>query len=221
MQLELDHIFVCVTPGGPEGDELVRFGLREGEPNTHSGQGTACRRFPLANSMLELLWVSDAAEAQSPLAEPTQLWERWSTRASGGSPFGICLRPRAGDELHEADAALPFPGWAYRPAYLPEGLALHIGEAPVTEPMWVYLNFMSRSRRAVQFVENAAGLREITGLVLHAAAPLESAAARAMVCSGVLSVQRGERALLEIQFDGRRRRESKDFRPLLPLVFHF
>jgi hypothetical protein len=38
--------------------------MAEGEPNTHPGQGTACRRFFFRNAFLELVWVRDPAEAQ-------------------------------------------------------------------------------------------------------------------------------------------------------------
>jgi hypothetical protein len=65
MQIELDHLFVCAAPGAPEAEKFVQFGLHEGPPNQHRGQGTACRRFPFANAMIELLWVSDAGEARS------------------------------------------------------------------------------------------------------------------------------------------------------------
>ena len=65
MRMELDHMFVCTDPGAPEAEKLVQFGLHEGPPNQHPGQGTACRRFAFANAMIELLWVSDAKEAQS------------------------------------------------------------------------------------------------------------------------------------------------------------
>ena len=65
MQIELDHVFVCTAPGAPEAEKLVEFGLHEGPPNQHPGQGTACRRFPFANAMIELLWVNDPSAAQS------------------------------------------------------------------------------------------------------------------------------------------------------------
>ena len=65
MQIELDHLFVCTDPGAPKAEKLVQFGLHEGPPNQHPGQGTACRRFSFANAMIELFWVSDASEAQS------------------------------------------------------------------------------------------------------------------------------------------------------------
>lgn len=58
MQIELDHLFVCTNPGAPEAEKLVRFGLHEGPPNQHPGQGTANCRFVFANAMIELLWVS-------------------------------------------------------------------------------------------------------------------------------------------------------------------
>jgi Glyoxalase-like domain len=93
MRLELDHLFVCTAPSAPEAEELVRFGLREGPPNQHPGQGTANRRFAFANAMIELVWVSDVQETQSERSRRTLLWERWSGRENKASPFGICVRP--------------------------------------------------------------------------------------------------------------------------------
>jgi hypothetical protein len=58
MRIELHHLFVCAAPGAPEAEELVRFGLREGPPNQHPGQGTANRRFAFSNAMIEVLWVT-------------------------------------------------------------------------------------------------------------------------------------------------------------------
>ena len=42
---EVDHVFVWVDVGAPAADQLVSFGLTEGDPNVHPGQGTANRRF--------------------------------------------------------------------------------------------------------------------------------------------------------------------------------
>ena len=64
--MELDHVFVMCDVGAPEAAALHALGLREGSPNTHPGQGTACRRFFFGNAYLELVWVTDAAEAQAP-----------------------------------------------------------------------------------------------------------------------------------------------------------
>jgi hypothetical protein len=215
MHIELDHLFVCTAPGAPEGEELVRFGLREGPANIHPGQGTANRRFAFANAMIELLWVSDAKEAQSESPRRTLLWERWSGREGGASPFGICLRP-----VDSQDQELPFPGWEYRPAYLPDPLVMHIGEAGVEEPMWIYLSFMRRLDREHHFVDHAAGIREITSLTLTTPVPLQSTVSHRLVESGILSTQSGPQPLLEIGFDGSRRKEIVDFSPHLPLVFH-
>jgi hypothetical protein len=156
MRIELDHFFVYTAPGAPEAGKLVQFGLHEGPPNQHPGQGTANRRFTFANAMIELLWVSDPSEAQSPRTRRTLLWERWSGRKENACPFGICLRP-----VDPQDAGPPFPGWKYRPAYLPDPLFMHIGEVGIEEPMWVYLGFQRRAQYTKRFAEHPVGIQEI------------------------------------------------------------
>jgi Glyoxalase-like domain len=216
MRVELDHLFVCADPGAPEAEELVRFGLREGPPSQHPGQGTANRRFSFANAMIELIWISDAQEAQSPSTKRTLLWERWSRRKDNTSPFGSCLRPI---DAPDPDTPPRFTSWEYRPEYLPDPLCMHIGEAGVEEPMWVYLSFMRRARREQYFAEHPIGIRQITRLTLTAPQPLLSDASRKVLENGVLTAQTGTTHLLEIEFDDHRRNELIDFRPYLPLVF--
>jgi hypothetical protein len=216
MRIELDHLFICTAPGAPEAEEFVRFGLREGSPNRHPGQGTANRRFAFANAMIELVWVDNAEEAQSESSRRTQLWERWSNRAGKASPFGICARP-----IDSQNTEPPFPAWKYRPSYLPDPLVMHLGEAGVEEPMWVYLDFMRRTDREQWFVEHPIGIRQITDLTLTTPVPLRSSASQTIVENGILSSQDGPESLLEIEFDGGRRKETADFRPHLPVVFRF
>jgi hypothetical protein len=214
MQIELDHLFVCTAPGAPEAEKFVQFGLHEGPPNQHPGQGTSCRRFSFANAMIELFWVSDASEAQSQSTRRTLLWERWSGRQGNASPFGICVRP-----VHPQDTGSPFPAWEYRPTYLPDPLSMQIGEAGIEEPMWVHLSFMRRAQRERWFTEHPIGVREITRLTLTTPMPLRSNVSQKIIESGVLATRTGATSLLEIEFDGHRRKEHVDFRPHLPLVF--
>src|SRR5262245_14202678 len=105
-KIALDHLFICTSIDAPGAERLVEFGLAEGEPNVHPGQGTECRRFFFRNAYLELLWVKDPNEAQSDLVRPTCLWERWSRRESGSNPFGLCFRPAA-----DLAGRPPFPTW--------------------------------------------------------------------------------------------------------------
>jgi hypothetical protein len=213
--VELDHVFVCTAPGAPFAGELVRLGLREGPANRHPGQGTANRRFFFANAMIELLWVSDAAEAQSPTTRRTLLWERWSSREFA-SPFGICLRP-----VDSQDNWPPFPGWEYRPDYLADPMSIHIGDGGIAEPMWLYLSFMRRVHHEHHFVEHGIGAREITALTLTTPVPLQSPASRMVVDSGILATRPGAESMLEIEFDRSRQQESVDLRPHLPMVLRF
>jgi hypothetical protein len=214
MQIELDHLFICTAPGGPEAEKLIQFGLREGPPNQHPGQGTACRRFSFANAMIELFWVDNAREAQSPPTRRTLLWERWSALQGNASPFGICVRP-----VHPKNVGSPFPAWKYQPTYLPEPLSMQIGEAGIAEPMWIHMSFMRRAQREQWFTEHPVGVREITRLTLTTPVPLRSEASQKIVASGVLTTRTGPASLLEIEFDGHRRKEQADFRPHLPVTF--
>src|SRR5262245_25602124 len=120
MSVELDHIFVCTSTGGTEASHLADFGLVEGAPNTHPGQGTACRRLFFDNAYLELLWVCNPSESQSELTRPTRIWDRWTSRDSEVCPFGFAFRP--GD----SETRAPFASWEYSPAYLPPPLRLQI-----------------------------------------------------------------------------------------------
>ncbi|HKD06543.1 MAG TPA: VOC family protein [Bryobacteraceae bacterium] len=213
MPIELDHLFVCTDVNAPCAQRLIELGFTEGPSNTHPGQGTANRRFFFANAMIELIWVSDASEAQSPKTRRTLLWERWSGRKEQASPFGICMRPAGSEEIRS-----PFPGWEYRPDYLPTPAAFHIGDAGITEPMWIYLSFLRQSRLEQNFFEHQIGVREITGLTLTTPFPLQSPASQAVIESSILTARSGGESLIEIEFDHARREKAEDLRPHLPLI---
>ena len=218
MDFELDHLFVCVSEGGrPEAERLAALGLAEGEPNTHPGQGTACRRFIFANAFLELLWVCDPDEARSETPRPLRLWERWSGRSAGACPFAVCLRPSRPDV-----DGLPFAAWPYRPSYLPEPLCFHVGadSSSTQGPLLVHLPFGRRpdSRPQPQPLQHPIGIREITRVLVrgpHPPSPVAEDAARA---ARDVAFQQGEGHLLEIGFDGERAGLAFDLRPLLPLL---
>src|SRR5881628_844205 len=80
MEFELDHVFICTEAEANEAERLADFGLIEGAPNVHTGQGTANRRFFFANAYLELLWVHNPAKAQAGAVNRTRLWPRWKDR---------------------------------------------------------------------------------------------------------------------------------------------
>jgi hypothetical protein len=222
MPIELDHIFVLASPGLDEARTFVEFGLSEGTPNTHPGQGTACRRFFFCNAYLELLWVTDPAEAQSATIRPTHLWERWIARGAA-CPFGLCFRPSA-----QENCSIPFPTWEYRPPYLPESWSFHAGTnaGVLNEPVLFYLPFSrrpdSRSAPTKQVVEHAAGLRELTRVELISPnADSLSPAFEALLSTGVVRRRVGARQIIELGFDGESKGRVKDFLPRLPIVFRW
>jgi hypothetical protein len=215
---ELDHVFICTAAGAPEADLLRDFGLTEGPPNVHPGQGTANRRFFFHNTMLELLWVHDPEQAQSAHTRPTHLWERWCGRSRDASPFGICLRPQ-----HPETAALPFPAWAYTPAYMPVPWVIHVGEnsAILAEPLLFYVAFGCQPNQVGSRypMAHAAGFREITAI--RGQSPQQvppSAVLQAAVHTGAVTWGTGSQYHMEIGFDGETHNKVIDLRPTLPLT---
>lgn len=218
--MELDHVFIATQFGAPAAEALLCFGLEEGSRNSHAGQGTSNRRFFFHNAMLELLWIESEAEARSGDAARLALAERCGTCADV-SPFGICFRPSPGN------TAPGFPTWSYRPDYLPGTWSVEIAEgASAWEPLWFFIGFSGRpdGRRpgAREPVDHPSGLREISSL--RVTLPMTEKLSHSAECidrTGLVTLVAGAGHLLELGFDGQTVGHSHDFRPELPLVFHW
>ncbi len=169
LSYEIDHLFVLSRPGAPEADELLAAGFREGAPNVHAGQGTACRRFFFSNAMLEFLHVTELEVLEHGAAARTGLGLRWANAGGAASPFGICLRPAADKQL-----PAPFPSWTYGPAYLPDGTpSYQISSrcALVAEPFAFYMPRGASPSQAApgppQVLQPAGGAQVLTSVSLE------------------------------------------------------
>ncbi len=201
----VDHVFICCDEGAPEAQALLDVGLVEGEPNTHPGQGTACRRFFFGTGYLELMWVHDESQARSPLVRPTRLWDRWSARRTGASPFAVVLRPR--DDAATGDP--PFPFAPYKAPYLPDGMAIDYAiDTPLEEPGLFNLGFVRGGRPpSPTKPAHRVPLGTLTHVTVSTPAAARSEALRTVVASGLLDVLDGAHHLA-LQFDGGQRGES-------------
>ncbi len=212
MRLELDHLFILTSVGSPEANRLPALGIVEGPPNTHPGQGTACRRFLFQTSYLELLWIQDPVEARSDLVRSTHLWERWTHRRDTACPFGFVFR--AGSEEKP-----PFSFWDYHPPYLPPSMHIAVGtNAPVlAEPMLVHAAF--GRERLQNSAESLRTLTRVDCLVPSEVNP--SPELRSIMDSSLVRFQRGAAYLLDLGFDGEMQGNKADLRPALPLILRW
>jgi hypothetical protein len=198
MAYQIHHVFVCTSAGAPEAEALRDAGLIEGSPNTHSGQGTANRRFFFESGFLELLWVHDEREAQSALMAPTKLWNRWAERGRTANPFGICFSSPQG-----IDSVLPFASWAYRPPYLSEGRYIVFADGlPLSEPEVFALSWPQvQSSPKMEPVEHPLGLHEMRSVSVGLPDPASiSDSLSAMRDAGFVKVHRSGLPELVIEF---------------------
>jgi hypothetical protein len=211
MAAELDHFFILSSPGAPEADLLSEFGLREGAPNDHQGQGTANRRFFFANAMLEFLYMHNPAEAKSGFARRLNLTERWASKTA--SPFGLIVS--AGSD---SDGS-PFAGWCYDPAYLGAGESFLIGENSdrLKEPLCIANPFkMDRERGAVHSQDPP--FRHVFELIISVPVKRPSKVLQALAAVPLVTLRLDAPHLMEIVFQKGGRSRRTDMRPTLPLV---
>ncbi|MEH2395648.1 MAG: hypothetical protein V7K21_29700 [Nostoc sp.] len=220
MQLELDDIFVCVEPEAPAADMLTAFGLTEGSRRIHRGQGTANVCFLFDNAYLELLWLFDANEIQSPLVRPTGLWSRCRWQEIQACPFGISWRSTASN-LQEK----PFPTWNYHPAYrTPKAsIAIATNSDNLSEP----LIFISPATQKPQNYPlerrppliHKVGFKEITALqVTLLGVQNFSPEVRMLIDLGLVQFSQGNFYQLQIEFDNAKGSNSQGFGLQLPIV---
>lgn len=177
---------------------LLAAGLTEGAANTHSGQGTANRRFFFESGFLELLYVHDELEARSDLTGPIQLWHRWTERGKAANPFGICLSSSSGIE-----AAMPFASCEYRPSYLPEGRYMLFADGMrLSEPEVFLLSWpQSQAPPETEPTEHPLGLRKMLSVSVGLTDPSSiSDSFSAIRDAGYVAVHRSDGPELVLEF---------------------
>lgn len=218
--MELDHIYICTDKKAPIGDLLVEFGLKEGSSNIHPGQGTENRRFFFHNFMLELLWIEDRDEVQNELTKPMRLLERCELEKKNSSPFGIAFRLSC-----DENEIVPIPVWNYHPVYLPEHLKIQVAaNTPLSEPMYLYLSFAKRQDKSIvgrrEPMEHKLSLKEVTSIKIYInQEEVLSSAASVLNEFQNIEIIKDKEHLLELEFDKGLSKQSRDFRPNLPLIF--
>ena len=214
--MELDHIYIKAKFGAPEADQLISFGLIEGEGNIHQGQGTSNRRFFFHNTMIEFLWVSNLEEVQNETTKPMKLYERLTGNLA--SPLGICFRPSEDNGDFEVDY------WQYRPKYLPPHLSIDVfEEITIKDPLWFYIQFGSRpDSKAVyrDVIDHRIPLKEVTNLkVISSNTSSNQKLIEIINSSKNVTYLIGDEDLLIVEFDENTRLKEHDFRPDIPMVF--
>lgn len=226
--MELDHIFIFIQEHDQLTASLKRFGLREGTPNVHAGQGTACKRFFFQNAYLELVWVRDAEEIKSAVIAKAKLWERSQYRLTNYCPFGLCFRAATRED--NSIMLLFEDAWRYYPAFLPEGQFANIAsnENFPDEPMLFEMPFFGLAPKDYplekqQLLSHKMGFKEITkvSLILPTSTATLSLAMKKVLDHSIVNVLEGKAYHITIEFDYGLKKEAQNFYPLSPLTLQW
>ena len=223
--LELDHVWIAVSPGAPERAALEQAGFQiAAKVNQHAGQGTASVTVELDNGFLELLYVDDAVSvAPGREAVKAQFAARAAWRTTGQSPFGIGVR-----RLAAAPAAFPFRTFRVTADWMPPGTFMEIltpREMPAAVRLFVPA--VPSVGPDADPVEPSArihpnGVHRLTALrVVAPSADRLPPAARYLAERAPLTFDTGGAWLLEVQLDDGAQHARRDLRPALPVVIRY
>ena len=209
LNLELDHFFILTEPKGKAGDLIALLGVEESFSRDHEGQGTSNRRFPVSNSMLELLWVRDEEEAINGPGKDLLFPER--SRGNEASPFGLIFTCK--DSFRDSQ---PFDGWKYQPDYFDPPMAFHVGKNSnqIEEPLCIYAPFVESIDRKVE----KGTFKSISKVKITVPSNSISDTLVAAGNATGLEIVLGEEHLMEVTFNVGAYGLSKDLRPNLPLI---
>lgn len=222
--MELDHIFIFTDSPAQVANSLDKFGLTEGTPNIHPGQGTSCRRFFFENAYLELAWVTSEEEIKNSAIAKTRLWERSRSKLTGYCPFGLCFRNK---EQAGQDKTLIFEdGWKYKPPYIPEALFVNVASNTDFrwEPMLFEMPFFSFAPKdyplaSQQPLNHKKAFKKITKVILTLPDNIQnlSTAMQKVVTNSIVAVSAGRSFSIALEFDDCIKGERQDFNHLVPL----
>lgn len=226
--MELDHVFIFTEAPQQVATSFRQFGLTEGTPNVHPGQGTSCRRYFFGNAYLELVWVSNEEQIINPVISKTKLWERSQYQLTNYCPFGLCFRNP--NLLSNSPTLLFEDGWKYQPPYLPEGVYVNVASNTDfrAEPMLFEMPFFGIAPKDYppekrQPLNHEMGLQEITKVILTLPVTMESLspALQKVLSNSIVTLSQGKDYSVELEFDHGKRGEKQPFKQLIPLTFRW
>lgn len=211
-----DHLYIFTNSPDEDALALLEAGFSEGPSRIHVGQGTQNRKFYWSNFFLELLWVYDSQEVQTPGVAPTLLWERSNWLVSGYSRVGLCLENQAEtDQLFQS-------AWQYQPAYFPKGTTIDMlndTETPAF-PALFRLPFPSDSARQCAHTEHNNGTRMLTHLHLEYHSEFRSRYNGHFPEQSAVHIEKSNRNWVHLTFDNVKQQRACHF-PNLELSIQF
>ncbi|BAZ36805.1 hypothetical protein NIES4101_27250 (plasmid) [Calothrix sp. NIES-4101] len=220
--LELDHLFIWVSPDAPEKEVLVKAGFKlDEEVNVHHGQGTASITLSFENTYIELVWITDEdAAAKAGRTINTNLLARANWTDTDACPFGIALRRKNGSA-----AALPFAVRPFHAEWMKANDTVMYAESAsdletplifVIPPAMDWAAAVAGDANLRDSICHPIGSRELT-LTQVTIANTKSDVAALGTHINALQFKVGSSPLVLLTLDDGRQGQAISFEPMLPL----
>jgi hypothetical protein len=224
-RIELDHVWIMVSPNAPERTALERAGFQiSPDINRHEKQGTASITVEFENAFLELMWPDSTVTVTAGLERAAEKFrQRMLWRSTGWCPIGIGFR-----RTTPSKDALPFPTWSVTASWLPAGSAIEMltpRDDKSSPSLFITPRALTDAREQAaraSLYHHPIGVHRVTAVRLVSPKiyrPIEPLTYLQKL--RVLGVRQGNEWLVELTFDDGRSKKSKDLRPDLPMVIRY
>jgi hypothetical protein len=214
MSLLLDHIFIMTEPGAPAAKHLQAIGLVEGASNVHPGQGTSNRRFFLGNTTIELLYISDVAQARSGTGSCLGLLKRY--QHGQACPFGVVVR------VVDAGTTPEFPSWQYFPDYFANDMCFYVGSNSdqLIEPLCICMPPSLPEATRVQ-ADNVNADWLLTSMTISVPVKKQSETLNTFAAIDKVNIEWGQSHKMLLTFNNGVAGRSKNLMPDLPMILQW
>lgn len=232
-QLELDHIFIWVNKEAPEMEVLKEKGFTSIISGSHTEQGTSGKYIFFLNFYIELLYISDTAEALGNIEKfGNDYIERSNWKQNHSSPFGIGLKMKPFKK-----SKIPFDYVEYHAQWM-RGKALIMAKnnvhtqdpmffilpPPMVFPCYETIDQMMEDDKPEDFKENHIhdnGIKGLTSYKIVVASDVNSSEFISSLKANGIVIEKGTENKIELVFDHAKQQKEMDLRPDLPLIIKY
>lgn len=228
--LQLDHIFIWVKKDAPEIEIFKKAGFTSIISGVHKGQGTAGKYIFFLNFYIELLYISDQAEALNNLGNFGCNYIKRSEWCQNNSSFlGLGLKMTSFDQKK-----IPFSykeyksGWMRAPGLLMATNNQHLND-PVVFVLYPEMEFpnynsieeMLTDNKPDDFKKNHIHDNEVKILTSYKIITTSTSEMPENIAKNGINIVKGKEEKLELTFDSNINNKEIDLQPNFPVVIKY
>ncbi|PKP29637.1 MAG: hypothetical protein CVU00_14655 [Bacteroidetes bacterium HGW-Bacteroidetes-17] len=230
---QLDHVLIWVDKDAPEIGLFKENGFTSIISGTHSRQGTSAKYLFFLNFYIELLYISDHAEALENIHKfGCDYVKRSNWKHNRASPFGLALKMKPFKQEN-----ILFDYTEYEAVWMKDkSLIMAVNNKNLFDPLvfvlrpkmefpcYLSMDEMLMDNKPDDFKKNHIhenGIKTLTSYIIYIKPEVQTSELINYLNASGINILNGAENCIELIFDHEINNREIDFRPRLPLVIKF